>query len=67
MTSDKLLPCPGCGCQDTVVVPLDDGDNWWVECLGDNCSFTGPERTSKSEAIAVWNKLSNAIHTKVQP
>ena len=53
----KLLPCPFCGQSVNLEAGEDPATCWFVACRG-ACGTEGPERDSKAEAIAAWNRRS---------
>jgi Restriction alleviation protein Lar len=49
----EILPCPFC--DSTEVREKENGGLFFVECIGQDCSATGPEEWTPGAAIAAWN------------
>lgn len=61
--SEKLKPCPGCGCTH---LHFEIGI-FRVSCGGD-CLMKGPKKDSMEDAIAAWNALPRPLRwTKELP
>lgn len=59
VASDRLLPCPFCGCVavmcDIFLSSSDWTKSYMVECTNPRCYAQGKCRTTTEEAIAFWN------------
>lgn len=54
--TDKLLPCPFCGCEPYYSQPV-TGSKWWeVSCNTEDCGAMGPSLPDKAKAAAAWNR-----------
>lgn len=58
----EIKPCPECGATNNYIELDEDGYSdsaRWIVCAGD-CSLVGPTCFSDADAVAAWNRLSDA-------
>ena len=54
---ERLLPCPFCGHEKTVIISADTV--CYVACEKKHCQTEGPTKTTREDAINAWNKRAN--------
>jgi len=54
---ERLLPCPFCGHEKTVIISADTV--CYVACEKKHCQTEGPTKTTSEDAINAWNKRAN--------
>ena len=50
----ELKPCPFCGSEAKMYI-FNNGLDWQVECLNDDCACGTTTWESKERAIEIWN------------
>lgn len=66
MITEKLKPCPFCGCKELNVSKEDWGrglfqirmESWWLQCQGEHC-YAFQQGSTKKKVIERWNKRFN--------
>lgn len=56
MTTPEILPCPWCGSGASMYGTEEFG--YGIACDRIDCHSTGPDRATKAEAIAAWNRVA---------